>query len=68
MLSERFGEIQNYFDATVGQNSLSLLIRNVCLTLQRPETFDESSERRLRMKFRVAQEFRLRALSVEELI
>ena len=56
VLSELCAEIENYFDAAVGKNSLLLLIRNLGITLERPETFDESTERWLRMKFRVAQE------------
>ena len=45
MLSERLREIQNYFAATVRKNSLGLLIRNVGITLQCPEAFDELIER-----------------------
>ena len=51
VLRERCAEIENYFDAAVRKNSLLLLIRNLGITLQCPETFDEIIERWLGMKF-----------------
>ena len=64
VLRERCAEIENYFDAAIRKDSLSLLIRNVGITLQCPETFDETIERWLRLKFRIAQEFDLPAVVV----